>query len=73
MYEITQAVTAFITKDMMPLGDTHTVGSLWLSVPRVATFRHDKARSPLTGLERTTSDLPSVTTTSYAKEKLALC
>ena len=41
-------------------------------VTAVATLRHDKARSPLTGYERTTSDLPSVTTTNYAKEKLAL-
>ena len=39
-------------------------------VEAVPMFRHDKARSPLTGLKCTTSGLPIVTTTNYVKVKL---
>ena len=45
---------------------------VWRYVTDIATLRSTRRCSPLAGLERTTSDLPSVSTTNYSKEKLAI-
>ena len=50
----------------------HRCTGVWWYVTDVATLHHSRYRSPLARLERSTSDLPSATTTNNANEKLAL-